>query len=326
MSKIVPITVKFTSDDFNAEPKNLGLGSSEIFTGVLSIGGRVTILSNPSIPPIDVDIDVDSQDDNGLVTRHTFKDGDGNEHTVNLSMNSSSIAVVVTDDKSEVEDQVEVEIKLRIEVESPAPKKEEKEATETTHVFPHRRGVKDAEASEDKDIREHAVGPTNSTKRMLDQSRVIYVLGQDDLIWIVGFEDETLDHEKCSTMLNEHWRKEHLNNLDAEDRELIKNDKVALLPFEVAVEMQNHLVDVLRRTYGVPTLTCNKDGHYYYLPLVDHDGVAADPSLIACLDRSVWKAPCDNILPQKLKQHLAEKQSSVLSLKQALIKQQYLKA
>jgi hypothetical protein len=325
MSKIIPISMRFDSKDFEFGPKDLGLEENDIFTGVLSIACRVGILSNPTIPPIDVDVDVDSQDDHGLTTETTFEDGDGNKHTLAVVMSPNALGVIVTDEQGEVEDHVDVEVKVRVEVDSAVPpklKKEEEVKTPSSSDQVIKPELQ--KQDEQKDLRDYAVKETDSVAKMMDHSRTIYVLGQDDLIYIVGL-DEELDYEKCASELMDQWRKESLDNLDAEDKKLIKDDMVTLLPFEVAIKIQDRLIDILERTYGIPVLTAQSGTKFYYLPLVDREGTPYDPSLIACLDWDLWKTS-KNILASQLTQLTYDKGISVLTMKQALIKQQYIKS
>lgn len=323
MSKIIPITKQFDSVDFKLPPKDLDLGKDDIFTGVLSIACRVGILSNPTIPPIDIDIDVDSQDDHGLSSEVAFEDGDGNWHTLAVIMTSSTLSVMVTNDKGEIENNIDVEVKIRVEADSavpPSPKKEEKEVD----APPWEQDIKPELPTQDrKDLRDYAVKESDGVSRIIDPGNTIYVLGQDDLIYIVGL-DEELDHEACASKLLGQWRKESLNNLDKEDRQLIQDDMVTLLPLEVAVDIQDHLIDILERTYGIPILMAVSRGHTYYLPLVDRDGKPHDPSLIACLDWDLW-CTSKNVLANQLTDIIHDENVQVLTMKQALIKQRHLK-
>lgn len=324
MSKIIPITMTIDSEDFLSSPRSLDLNPQDIFTGVLSIAARVGILSNPTIPPIDVDIDVDSQDDHGLTSSYTFEDGDGNSHTLAVTMTTKDIMVVVTDDQGEVESDISVELKVRLEVESPMPKPKESVEEDKVDPTPHVFANKHEESTvEKKDLRDFTVRQNTASSKMLDTSGTIYVLGQDDLIYIVGMDGDELDHELCRSKLAAQWRVENLGNLDVEDRKMINDDEVTLLPFEVAVDIQDRLIDILERTYGIPVLTAVSRGHTYYLPLVDRDGKPHDPSLIACLNWQLWTTS-KNVLADHLSRLLHTENATVLTMKQALIKQQHI--
>jgi hypothetical protein len=232
-------------------------------------------------------------------------------------MSSSTLGVIVTDAQGEIEKDVDVEVKVRVQVDSAVPPKMEKEKEPEPTVSPQ-----DPEPKPD--IRNYTVkSGAESVNRLLDRSRTLYVLGQDELIYIVGMDGEPLDHEKCVSLLTNHWRKESLDNLDAEDRKLIQEDLVTLLPFEVAVEIQHRLIDILERTYGIPILMAESGSHTYYLPLVDREGTPYDPSLIACLNWELWKTS-KNVLSGNLTQLINEEDTSVLTMKQALIKQQHI--